>query len=54
MNPLAALLDCTPGFNTNQLKELLHYLKAPELVKVQVLAVPEAVEVRQPGIKNVL
>ena len=51
---LAALMNCIPGFNTAQLKELLLKLQNHAVEEVPGLTVSEAVQVSYPVIYYVI
>ena len=47
-------MNCIPGFNTAQLKELLQKLKIPAVEEVPGLTILEAVKVSYPDIYHVI
>ena len=48
LNPLAALLDCIPGFDAEQWEELLRKLQMSDDEEVPGLTISEALEVSYP------
>ena len=54
VNPLAALLNCIPGFDTAQLEVLLLKLPMPDDEEMPGLTMEEAVEVSYPVIYHAI